>query len=124
MGDRRAAAGDGAPPPASARVATPVAGIMARFAARKASVSREGAVLFRLDSRVADVAVDKATQAVQFAEQAFERQKKLGPGEATSQRLYQEAEQNLVAARNDLGSAETQRALLDVARRSPGPSSR
>ena len=70
--------------------------------------------LFRLDSRVVDVAVTKATQSLRFAEQVLERQQQLGPGEATSQKLYQEAQQNLVAARNDLANAQMQRALLDV----------
>jgi membrane fusion protein (multidrug efflux system) len=71
-------------------------------------------MLFRLDSRVVDVAVTKAKQSLQFAERAFERQKQLGAGEATSQKLYQEAEQNLVAARNELTNVQTQRALLNI----------
>jgi membrane fusion protein (multidrug efflux system) len=99
-------------PPASARIATPVAGIVAQVDCAEDQRVRKGATLFRLDSRVADVAVAKAKQAVQFAEQSFDRQKKLGAGEATSQKLYQEAEQNLLAARNELVNAETQRALL------------
>jgi membrane fusion protein (multidrug efflux system) len=74
----------------------------------------KGALLFSLDSRVADLAVARARQAVQFAEQVFARQQKLGVGEATSQKLYQEAEQNLTAARAELATAQTQRALLDI----------
>lgn len=101
-------------PPASARIATPVAGIVARVACAEGQHVSKGAVLFTLDSRVADVAVEKARQAVDYAAQAFERQKKLGPGEATSQRLYVEAEQNLAVARNELANAETQRALLTI----------
>jgi membrane fusion protein (multidrug efflux system) len=101
-------------PPASARISTPVAGIVAHVACAEGQRVAKGSVLFRLDGRVADVAVEKARQAVQFAALAFQRQQKLGPGEATSQRLYVEAEQNLAAARNELSNAETQRALLDV----------
>ena len=71
-------------------------------------------MLFQLDTRVADIAVEQGRQAVEYAEQVFERQKKLGPGEATSQRLYQEAEQNLAVARNELKGAEAQRALLTI----------
>lgn len=100
--------------PASARVSTPVAGILAEARCSEGGRVERGAVLFRLDTRVADVVVTKARQALQFAETAFERQKTLGAGEATSQRQYQEAEQNVVAARNDLANAEAQRALLDV----------
>ena len=101
-------------PPASARVSTPVAGIVSQVNCAEGQRVAKGAVLFRLDSRLADVAVEKAKQALQFAEQAFERQKKLGAGEATSQRLFQEAEQAVAAARTDLSNAETQRALLII----------
>ncbi len=100
--------------PASARVAAPVAGLLSEVRCAEGERVSEGSVLFRLDSRVADVAVARARQALPFAEAAFERQKALGPGEATSQRQYQEAEQGLAAARNDLASAEALRALLDV----------
>jgi membrane fusion protein, multidrug efflux system len=104
----------GSQSPASARVATPVAGIVVQVACAEGQRVSNGAVLFRLDSRVADVAVDKARQAVQYAEQAFDRQKKLGSGEATSQRLFQEAEQNLLVARNELHNAEAQLSLLTI----------
>jgi membrane fusion protein (multidrug efflux system) len=100
--------------PASARVAAPVAGLLSEVRCAEGERVSEGSVLFRLDSRVANVAVAKARQALPFAEAAFERQKVLGPGEATSQRQYQEAEQALVAARNDLASAEALGALLEV----------
>ena len=101
-------------PPASARVSSPVAGILAQVSCAEGQRVLKGAHLFSLDGRVADLAVVKATQSLQFVEQAFSRQRLLGPGEATSQKLYQEAEQNLVAARNELANAQTQRALLDV----------
>ena len=101
-------------PPASARVASPVSGIVAAVRCSEGQRVRRGALLFTLDSRVADVAVTRARQALRFAELAFERQQKLGPGEATSQKLYQEAEQNLAAVRNELATAEAQRALLDI----------
>jgi membrane fusion protein (multidrug efflux system) len=101
-------------PAASARVATAVAGIVARATCAEGDRVSKGAVLFNLDSRVADVAVARARAAVQFAEQVFARQQKLGAGEATSQKLYQEAEQNVTAARSELATAQTQRALLDI----------
>ncbi|MCX6538363.1 MAG: efflux RND transporter periplasmic adaptor subunit [Acidobacteria bacterium] len=101
-------------PPASARIATPVAGIVAQASCAEGQRVAMGTVLFRLDSRVADVAVQKARQAVQYAEQGFARQQRLGAGEATSQRLFMEAEQNLTVARNELANAEAQRALLVI----------
>jgi len=106
-------ASEGAPA-ASARVATPVAGIVAQVKCAEGQRVSQGALLFTLDSRVADVAVARARQAVSFSEQLFARQQKLGAGEATSQKLYQEAEQTLAAARSDLAIAEAQRALLDI----------
>lgn len=104
----------GSQPPASARIATPVAGIVAQASCAEGQRVAKGTVLFRLDSRVSDVAVEKARQAVQYAERGFARQQKLGAGEATSQRLFMEAEQNLTIARNELANAEAQRALLVV----------
>lgn len=101
-------------PPASARVAAPLPGILAQVLCAEGQRVAQGARLFRLDTRLADVAVTKAKQGLQFAEQAFERQRQMGAGEATSQRLYQEAEQNLVAARNELVNAQTQLALLTI----------
>jgi membrane fusion protein (multidrug efflux system) len=63
---------------------------------------------------VADVAVARARQTLDFAERAFARQQQLGAGEATSQKLYQEAQQSVAAARAELATAETQRALLNI----------
>jgi membrane fusion protein (multidrug efflux system) len=103
-----------AQPFASARIATPVAGIISEATCVEGQRVAKGAVLFRLDSRVADVAVERATQALAFAERTFSRQKTLGPGEATSQKAFQEAEQQVIAARNDLSNAQTQRALLTI----------
>jgi membrane fusion protein, multidrug efflux system len=99
---------------ASARISTPVPGIVARVDCIEGQRVGKGTTLVQLDSRVADVAVERARQALQFAEVTFERQKTLQPGEGTSQKLYQEAEQQLRAARNDLTNAETERGLLTI----------
>jgi len=106
-------ASEGAPP-ANARVASPVSGIVAQVQCAEGQRVARGQVLFVLDSRVADVAVTRARQAAAFAESVFARQKALGPGEATSRKLYQEAEQSLAVARTELATAEPQRALLDI----------
>jgi RND family efflux transporter MFP subunit len=73
-----------------------------------------GTVLFRLDSRAADVAYEKAKKASAFAEENFERQKKLLPVEGTSKKAYLEAEQQFNTARSELAAAETDLALLKV----------
>jgi membrane fusion protein (multidrug efflux system) len=99
---------------ASASIAAPVPGIVTRVEVVEGQRVVRGTTLVELDSRVADVALERAREAARFAEVNFERQKALRPGEGTSQKLYQEAEQQVTAARNDLANAETQRALLTI----------
>jgi membrane fusion protein (multidrug efflux system) len=99
---------------ASARIATPVPGIVTKVDAVEGQRVATGTTLVELDSRVANVAVERAREAQHFAEVNFQRQKTLQPGEGTSLKLYQEAEQQLTTARNDLANAETQRALLTI----------
>ena len=87
-------------PGAGARLAPPMAGIVAEVNCAEGQRVEKGALLFRLDSRPADVAVE-------FAKQTYERQKKLLPIGGTSQKALQEAEQQLAAAR-------AQQALLRI----------
>ena len=101
-------------PPGSAKIGSPVAGLLAESHAVEGQRISKGTVLFQLDSRVADVQVQKARQAADFAERALDRQKKLLEVDATSQRLYQEADAQAQAARNELANAEAQRALLTI----------
>ena len=101
-------------PAASARVAASVPGVVAAVKVAEGQRVEKGTVLFQLDSRAADVAVDKARKAVEFSEKTWERQRKLMQVEGTSQKLLLEAEQALAAARNDLAAAQIQQALLRV----------
>lgn len=101
-------------PPANAAIAAPTSGLVTAILCGEGERVRQGTTLFRLDSRIADVAVERAKQAVRFAEGLVERQEQLGPGQATSQRAYQEAKQQLTAAQSELSTAEVQRRLLDV----------
>jgi len=87
-------------PGAGVRLAPASAGIIAEVNCAEGEHVDKGAVLFRLDSRPVDVAVE-------FATQTYERQKKLLPAGGASQKSLQEAEQQLTAAR-------TQRALLTI----------
>jgi membrane fusion protein (multidrug efflux system) len=87
-------------PKASARVAPAVPGVVAAVKCFEGQRVDKGALLFQLDSRAADVAVN-------FAEKSLERQQKLVKIEGTSQKVLQDAEQALAAAR-------TQQALLQV----------
>lgn len=105
---------DGARPPASASVAAPVSGLIVAIDTADGARVTRGATLFRLDSRLADVAVERAQQAVRFAESVVKRQEQLGPGEGTSMRAYQDAKQQLTAAESDVAAAEAERRLLQV----------
>ena len=106
--------GDLGRPPADSEVASAVSGIIAHIDCVEGKKVAKGDILFRLDNRVAEVAVEKARQALVFAEQSFDRQKKLLPVEGTSKKAYQEAEQQLNAARSDLAAASTDLELLSI----------
>jgi membrane fusion protein, multidrug efflux system len=101
-------------PPANASIAAPVAGIVATIQCTEGQRVRKGDTLFQLDSRVADVGVRRAQEAVQYAESVVQRQEQLGPGQATSQKAYQDAKQQLAAAQSELNAVQVQRRLLDV----------
>ena len=101
-------------PAASARVASPVAGLVSDVLVGEGQRVSKDALMFRLDSRTVDVAIDRAKQAVRVAEQLVQRQERLVPGQATSQRAYDDAQAQLASARIKLSTAELQRRLLDV----------
>ena len=101
-------------PPASAKIGSPVAGLLAESLAVEGERVSKGATLFQLDTRVADVQVEKARQNIEFAQRTFERQQQLLAVDGTSKKLYQEAEQQLQAARYELENATAQRALLAI----------
>lgn len=101
-------------PAASARLASPFSGIIAEANCYEGQQVKKGDLLFRLDSRATEVALKKAQQAAEFAEQNLERQKKLLKIEGTSQKALQESEQQVNAAQSELATAETQTKLLRV----------
>lgn len=99
---------------AGALISAPVGGILAEIACAEGRAVERGALLFRLDARLAEVAAAKATRAVEAAELTYERQKKLLAADGTSERNFQEAEAALNAARGDLAAARTELALLEI----------
>ena len=105
-GDGRAAAG--------ALISAPLGGILSEILVPEGRPVVRGEVLFRLDARVAKVAVLKAEKQLEFAETTFNRQKQLLAAEGTSLKAYQEAEQQLNAARSDLAAAKTDLALHEI----------
>ncbi len=98
---------------ASARVASPASGIIAKALCVEGVKVKAGDLLFQLDDRVllgeeekSLAAKARATTAVEFAQKAYERQKKLMEQEVTATRKLEESELQLATARNDLLSAE------------------
>jgi len=105
-GDGRSAAG--------AFISAPVGGILAEIRCTEGHPVERGAVLFRLDTRLAEVAVAKARKEVESAARTYERQKKLLAAEGTSEKAFQEAELQLNTARSELAAAETELSLLEI----------
>jgi len=102
--------------PAGGALITPfVDGVVAEIDCVEGSPVSQGAILFRLDSRMAQVAVESARQQADFAQQAFERQESLLDTDGTSQRAYLEARQQRDAARSALAAAETDLAYRRIA---------
>jgi membrane fusion protein (multidrug efflux system) len=85
----------GTGPAASARVAPSIPGVVTAVRCVEGQRVAKGDVLFQLDSRAADVAVE-------FAEKNLERQRQLLQVQGTSAKLLQEAEQQLDVARVQL----------------------
>jgi len=105
--------GDGKPA-AGALISAPVGGILTEIRCTEGRPVERGAVLFRLDSRLAEIAVAKAERALAYAGQAYERQKKLLAADGTSQKTFQEADLEFQTARNELASAQTELSLLEI----------
>jgi membrane fusion protein (multidrug efflux system) len=101
-------------PAASARVTAALPGVVSLVQCAEGQRVEKGALLFQLDSRIADAAVAKARSADDLAEATLARQKKLIQVEGTSQKLVLEAEQARATAHSDLVTAEAQQALLRV----------
>lgn len=99
---------------AGALISAPVGGILAEIACSEGRAVESGALLFRLDTRLAEVAVAKAAKALESAELTYERQKKLLAADGTSQKNFQEAELGLNTARSDLAAARTELSLLQI----------
>lgn len=102
-------------PAAGALISAFVGGVLTEIECVEGSQVTQGEVLFRLDSRMAEVEVEKARQQVDFAERAFQRQQALLSSDGTSQRAYQESQQRLEEARSSLAAAETTLAYMNIA---------
>ena len=99
---------------AKARITAPVSGLVAEVLCAEGGSVKRGDVLFRMDGRLAALAIAKALQAVEFAEKGVARQKKLLLIDGTSEKVIRESQQQLDAARQELVAAQTERDLLSV----------
>jgi RND family efflux transporter MFP subunit len=93
--------------PAGAKITSSVAGIVTEIKCYEGLNVKKGEVLFLMDSHIAEADLRKARQALVFAEKAFQRQKELEKSDATSDKTYQEMENQLAAAKSDLAAAQT-----------------
>lgn len=101
--------------PAGGALITPFTdGVVSEVEMVEGGTVKRGAVLVRLDSRLARAALARARSAADVAEKAFQRQETLRSTDGTSQKAYLEAQGARDAARADLSEAETRLAYLEI----------
>lgn len=100
--------------PARALVSSPVGGILTEILVREGQPVGEGQIIFKLDQRLAEIAVARARKELDFARQNYERQKKLLESQSTSEKSYKEAETQLKAAEENLAAAQTELSYLQI----------
>jgi membrane fusion protein (multidrug efflux system) len=106
--------GGGDRAPARALVGAAVSGVLRHIDCSEGQQMVAGATLFRLDDRVAGVALERAQQALEYADKTYRRQQELTKADGTSARALQEAAQQRDAASNELAAARTQLDLLRI----------
>ena len=104
----------GGKPAGAARLSAPAAGIVKSVPVKEGERVEAGTVMVKLDDRVALAQAEKARHAVEFAEQQMARQDKLKAIEGTSEKVMQEAAQQLAAAKAELAAAQAQLALVQL----------
>lgn len=101
-------------PPASAKVASAVAGVLARTYVAEGDSVRQGQRLFDLDDRVAQAAVERDRQLDRYAQEAARRQRDLFRSQNTSLKALQDAEGQAASAAADLATAEAELAWTHI----------
>ena len=105
----------GGKPAGAASLSAPAAGIVMAVPVKEGERVKAGSVIVKLDDRIALAQLEKAKHALAFAEQQMARQNKLKAGEGTSEKLMQEAAQQLAVAKTELAIAQGQLALVQLA---------
>ena len=101
-------------PGAGARLTPAVPGVVVAVRAKEGETVAGGALLVELDDRLVTAPLEKAEHALEYAEQVSARQGKLKGVGGTSEKVIQEAAQQLAAARADLSAAQAQLALTRI----------
>lgn len=102
--------------PAAGALITPfVDGVVTAIDCVEGQSVPKGKILVRLDSRMAEVAVQRARQQAEYAEQTFQRQEALLESDGTSRRAYLDARLQRDAAQSALAAAETDLAYRNIA---------
>jgi membrane fusion protein (multidrug efflux system) len=102
-------------PPANVLIIAAASGIIARVNCVEGQQVKQGDILFNIDSRLADAAVQKAKSSRDYAQQEFERLKKMKEFGGVSDKDLAKAQQEFESAQAELISATVNRSLMDVA---------
>jgi membrane fusion protein (multidrug efflux system) len=106
-----AAPAEGGVPPASVALGSPVSGTLAEIDCAEGGTVAKGATLFRLDTRVSVVALEKARRTLEYAQAVYDRQAQLLSADGTSSRAVLDAKQQRDAAQSEVSAAEADIAL-------------
>ena len=101
-------------PAASVNLAFPATGMVKEVSCSLGQSVHKEQTLVVLDSRAAEAALEQARQNHQFAQQEFDRQKKLLSTEGTSEKAVQQTENSLQKASLDVVAAQTALSLLQI----------
>ena len=101
-------------PAAGASIGPQTPGVIEAVKCFEGDYVEKGQTLLQLESSLQDAAVQKALEAVKYAELNAQRQKKLIGVDGTSQRKLLEAETSLSSARAELASARAEQEWLRI----------
>jgi membrane fusion protein (multidrug efflux system) len=101
--------------PASAKLTSPMTGLVAEVNCVEGQQVEKGHILFALDSRKLDAQTDRARAVLAAAEKSFSEQEKISKQDSAAQLLFARTRQERDLARSDLDFALAQQALLKVA---------
>ncbi len=101
-------------PPANVLIKAPTAGIISEVECIDGQKVKKGDLLFSFDSRIAEAALNKAQETVEFETQNMKRQQELYDVNGTSKKLLQETIHQYESAVNELEKAKVELSLLKV----------